>query len=60
MAQAKDRNREGGRHLDRLFEMGTLSGLSDEHLLERFTSCRDELAFGDRPRRQDCRRRPVD
>ena len=34
-----------GSHLRLLFEAGTVTGVSDRHLLERFVSRRDELAF---------------
>jgi hypothetical protein len=34
-----------GSHLRLLFEAGTVTGVSDGHLLEMFASRRDELAF---------------
>lgn len=45
MAPAKDKNKEGCKQFGRLFEAGTLSGLSDAQLLEQFATGRDELAF---------------
>jgi hypothetical protein len=45
MAPAKDTNKEGCKQFGRLFEAGTLSGLSDAQLLEQFATRRDELAF---------------
>src|SRR5580693_3807252 len=33
------------RHIHRLFDEGTLAGLPDARLLERYVSHRDELAF---------------